>query len=392
MGRYISLPVETDPDVLVQDAYAKLQELVPGWEPNEGNLDTWLLQTGAWLASALGDIAKDVPEEIFRYFGEEILQVQPKVASYATFLATWTALDTNGYIIPAGTIVGVRAPTGDLMPFAVAAQATITAGATTATGVVMTATNPGADSSGLVTTGSAVTLIDALPWVSSVVGTTPTAGGADGETTDEYMDRLVDEFQLLSPRPILAQDYGPIVRHIEGIDRAYVLNLYKADTNTSGVEKAVTVAVTDENGNAVSSTLKGQAYDLLTSMREINMLIYVVDPQYQNIAIVYNVNSVPNVDIAALKTDIDAALTDAISPKNWGKVEVGTDILPYWRPDPKVRYLDVAQIILNVNGTDYINSLTLNGSAADVTLNPGSSVPIVLPRATPITGTVVLGT
>jgi hypothetical protein len=193
----------------------------------------------------------------------------------------------------------------------------------------------------------------------------------------------------MSPRPILPPDFSVLARRVGGVDRAYFLNLYKADTNTAGVEKAITIVVTDVNGEAVSAATMDEVDALLQSMREINMLIYVRAPQYQNVTIVYTVTALPGVDIAALKIDIDNALKEYISPKHWGEMQFGTEIAGYWRPVNIVRYLEVATVINNVPGVDFVESLTLNGGTADVTLAPGAGVPVVLPRVvTPITGTV----
>jgi hypothetical protein len=374
MGRYISLPLETDP----------LER-----EPHDGNLDAWLIQTSARLAAELRAFAKDVPEEIFRYFGQEVLQVYPKLSTFASFVSTWTAIDTNGYLLPAGTLVGVKRPDGELAAFQVAMDYSITPGLSSVADVTLIAVDSGAESSGLSTDVDQIKVIDALPWVESVVGDAPTSGGTDGETTDEYMDRLVDEIRLMSPRPILPVDFSVLARRIEGVDRAYFLNLYDADTNTAGVEKAITIVVTDPDGEAVSSDTMNEVDALLQSMREVNMLIYVRAPQYQNVMIAYEVTALPEVDTVSLKIDIDVALEEYVSPKRWGEMQFGTEGGGYWRPVNVVRYLEVATVINNVVGVDYIDALTIDAGTVDVTLDPGAGVPVVLPRVvTPIVGVV----
>lgn len=393
MARYISLPISVDPAEITQDAYDYLQSLIPGWIPADGNLDAWILQTVSRMAADLREFARDVPEEIFRYFGQEVLLIQPKLSSYATFSSTWTAVDNAGYLIPAGSTVGVRLPTGDLAAFTVIQDYTIPEGDTALPGVVAVADDAGAMANGLDTSGANVVLVDSLPWVSTIVGDGPTSGGSDGETTDDYMDRLVDEIRLMAPRPIVPQDFAVMAQRVAGIERGYPVNLYKADTNTSGVEKAITIVVTDENGEVVSSTAKVEALDLLQSQREVNMLIYIRDPQYQSIDVAYTVMAMPDVDPADLESAIDDALGDYISPKQWGEVIQGTERLGIFRPVNVVRYLEVASVINAVDGVDYIQSLQIalhSGSlgTSDVTLNPGSGVPVVLPRLGTVAGTV----
>jgi len=389
LGRYISLPIEVNPDDLLEEARSFIQASIPGWEPAEGNLDDIILRSVTNLAAAQREMIRDVPEEIFRYFIQEILLVQPKLATYASFDATWTAFDSAGYTIPAGTIVGVRMPDGEYAAFQTAQEYAIPNGSTTVSDVYMVAVDAGSHASGLSTAAENVEVQDAIPWVISVVGDGVTSGGDDGETIDEYMDRAIDEVRLMSPRPILASDFATVARRVGGVDRAYYLNLYNADTNTAGVEKAVTVVVTDENGETLSSGVMDEVDALLQSLREVNMLIFVRGPQYQEVDIAYTVTALPEVDTVELKATIDAALEEEISPKRWGELQFGTEVAMEWRPVNIVRYLEVATVINNVPGVDYISALTLDGGTVDVVLAPGVGVPVVLPRVTtPIVGVV----
>ena len=388
MARYISLPIEVNPNDLLDEARARLQALVPGWEPSDGNLDDILLRVVTALAATQREMIRDVPEEIFRYFIQEVLLVQPKLATYASFSATWTAIDDSGWIIPAGALVGVRRPDGELEPFRAAQEYSIPPGDTSIADVFMTAVDAGSQASGLATTADRIEVMDALAWVDTVVGDGITSGGEDGETTDEYMDRGVEEVRLMSPRPITDVDFAIVARRIGGVDRAYYLNLYKADTFEDDVDKAITIVVTDENGEALSAGVMNEVLALLQSLREINMLIYVRAPQYQDVAIAYEVTALPGVDVTELEATIDATIAEEISPKRWGELQFGTEEVGSWRPVNVVRYLEVATVINNVPGVDFIEVLTLDAGTTDVTLDPAGGIPVVLPRATPIVGIV----
>jgi hypothetical protein len=390
LGRYIQAAISVDQDALRAQTYARMQELVPGWEPSPTNLDTLLLNLASMLAGDLRVIASDVPEAVFRYFGEEILLVAPKASTASSFTGTVTAVDDLGYVLPAATVFGVRKPDGDYAAFETTDDVTIAAGDTTGAFTAV-AVEEGSESNALST--SDVIVQDAVPWIVSVVGDSPTSGGSDGETTDEYMDRLVDVIRIMAPRPIVPDDFGTLVQQIDGIGRGYPLNLYRADTNTTDVERAITVVVTDEDGEAVSSGLKAEALDLLERNREVNFLVYVADPQYQQIKVSYTVMAVEGFDTTILKTSIDEAINSYLSPKTWGAVLNGTEFLNIFRVVNIVRYFEVAQVIGSVPGVDYVETLQIAKESgtlgtADVDITPASGIPVVLPRLGTLTGTV----
>ena len=77
MARYITFPITTDPEDLIQDAFQYMRTVIPGWEPAEGNLDVWMLEAVASLASELRDVASAVPAAIFRYYGNSLIALPP---------------------------------------------------------------------------------------------------------------------------------------------------------------------------------------------------------------------------------------------------------------------------------------------------------------------------
>jgi hypothetical protein len=387
MTRYIVLPIPVDPLQITEGAYDNLATLVPGWEPADGNLDVWILQTIGNIAADLSEIARDVPDDIFRYFGSSILGITPKTSTFAYFEATWSALDTAGYLIPAGTTVAVKNDQGDLSAFQTVDDYSIPAGQTSLAPVLLTAVEPGSLANGL-STGT-VDLIDSMSWVDTIVGQYTTRGGVDGETDDEYFARMVDEIRLMSPRPILPDDFGVLAKRVDGIDRAYAVNLYKADTNTTPVERCVTVVVTDLNGEPPVTTAVTEADTLLENMSEVNQLVYVIPPEYQTVNCDVSCVCFSNYDPIAVQAAVLQALQDYISPKFWGlTVSGGTEISTYV-PINIVRLYEVSWAINQVPGVDYItaHSLLLNSAENDVNLASATN-PVVLPRPGTINVTV----
>lgn len=554
MARYITYPITTDPEDLIQDALDYMRAVIPGWEPAEGNLDVWMLEAVASLASELRDVASAVPAAIFRYFGNTLVALPPIDAAAATTTTTWTMVDAAGYTIDEGTVIGFRTAGDELIPFITLNSATVAPGDTvTGTGeITVAAINPGSDASGLGSASAAMELVDPLVFVDTIVMEASTTGGVDGETDEEYLDRLTTELRLLTPRPILPDDFAVLARRISGVDRSVAVDGYDVDHNlltvnqssletnttgwendtntsisrdsgsglngtasllltssasgdekartlsgtsgvpvtpataytamasfktsatrnvrvgirwydsggslistsdsgdfspTSGVwtgyyftavspynaafaavlvtikstaagaeahnvdnisfkegfstvwkiggspktgnERMITVVAIDESGQGVSSQLKSEIDAYLQSLREVNFIVHISDPNIASIDVDFEVVlydlAFEGADPATVVAEAVAAVQAYLNPATWGRVPDGDP--KEWINDPVVRYLEIAQIINNIRGVNYISALTLNltgdtPATNDITI--GGVAP--LPSAGTITG------
>src|SRR5579871_5537388 len=130
---YIDIPITVDQDTLAQDAYDYLQTVLPGWAPNPGNLEVWLIEAIARLVAVVGTVASAVPKSIFRWFGANLVNVPPVDAAPATTTTTWTVKDTAGYTIPDGTQVAIPDGGDNLIPFQTIGDVIIPPGSSTTT-------------------------------------------------------------------------------------------------------------------------------------------------------------------------------------------------------------------------------------------------------------------
>jgi uncharacterized phage protein gp47/JayE len=382
MAEYIEPPITTEPDDLAEDAFAYLEDAIPGWLPAPGNLETWLVEANAQLAGELMDVASAVPTSIFRYYGETVLGLPPNEAQSATGTTTWTARDAAGYTIEAGTLIGIAAAGDELLPFEVQSETVIAPGATTATGVIVVAVDPGTEANGLT---SAPEVIDPLDWVASLALAGATAGGVDEETDADYLDRLHELLGLLAPRPILPNDFAVLARTVAGVGRSTAIDLYNPGPPVAtNVPRCVTVVVAGDDGQPVGAGVKANVDTLLQSLREVNFLVYVIDPTYTAIAVTFTFTTYPAYSAATVEAAAEAAVANYLSPANFGRPPYGDDP-GVWIADTKVRYLEVAEVINRVEGVWYVASLTVNGGTADVAL----SGPGPLPTPGAINGTPV---
>lgn len=385
MTNYVELPIETDAGVLTQDAFDYLQTRIPGWLPSEGNLDVWLLEAMAQMTAEARDVASNVPVSIFKYFGQSLLGLAAINASPSQLLSTWTMRDTAGYTIPAGTLVGVRGTDGTIYPFFVQADTVVLTGAsaTSAGGVVLVASDPGVGLSGYTPPVDSLQLIDNLEYVSSVQGFGAVGGGVDAETDDAYLSRLSAELQLLTPRPILPNDFAVLATSVAGVARALAIDGYNPADLSSGNARMIALAVVDAAGNALSAPIKAQVDALLQGYREVTFVVNVIDPTKTSINVTATVKCVAGFDLTDVDTRVTAAVTDYLQPYNWGLPLVGDT--PLWVQQQTVRYLDVANIIKDVQGVWFIVSLTVNAGTADVGIS--GVAPLTQPGTINITAT-----
>lgn len=384
---YIPLQIDADPPELADEAFAYLEERVPGWEPSPGNLEAWLIEALAQLAGELRELTTLVPEAIFEYFGTTILGLPPHPAMFATGSTSWTARDEDGYTVDAGTLVAVEPPADpDNYTFEVTDSFTIPAGSLSATGIQIRALEEGAASSGI--TGP-VEVLDPLDFVDSVTLDGYTAGGVDAEPIEDYLARLSGLLVLLTPRPILPQDFATMALEVAGVARATAIDLYNLDTGQTDVPRCVTVIVVGPDGRPVSPTTREAVRVFLQARREVNFLVFVGDPDYETIDVEFTATSFPGWDASEVEARAVEAITEYLSPQAWGQPGAGAQGGPEtsWVNDNTVRFLEVSTVINNVAGINFITDLTLNGQHADVTMT-GTAV---LPEPGEITGTVTPG-
>lgn len=383
MAGYIEAPVVTDPDQLTARALDFLTANVPGFVPRDGHLEVWLIMALARMVAENRDVASRVPRSIFRYFGKTLLGLPAEDAVAATTPSTWTAIDNAGYTVLAGTVVAFQTTGDTLVPFAVVDDVVIPPGATTtaAGAVTLAATVPGTGGNGI--PAGPLLMVDALAWVVAVVSTATTAGGVDAETDDQYLDRLAEELQLMSPEPILPNDFAVLAKRVAGVYRATAIDGYDPVTATFGNERLVAVAPVGADGLPVSGGIKADVQTYLDALREVNFVVNVIDPTYTPVGVIFTGIKRQGADAATVQQAAIDAVTAYLDPANWAG---GNESPPVWRTNENVvRFLEVAATLNAVADLDYVTSLSVNGGQADIVL--GGVAPLPTPGA--IVGVVV---
>lgn len=366
---FVPYPATTDPDAIVTAALAQLRAAT-GAQLNEAHPIVALLEVLAYLNAETRIVIADVSKALYREHGRQAYGITPVDAAAATVESTWTATDSAGYTIPAGTVVAYPTAGDRAVGFAVVDETTISPGSTQATGVTLEALVPGEAANGLA--AGTLTLVDQLTWVSSVVTTGATAGGQDAETDDEYADRLFAAIRAQSTGGlVLAADFENAARGVAGVHRAIAIDGYEPAGPSTGNALTVTIAVVDEDGAAVSAAVKDAVEAEIESRRMVNFTAHVVDPDFTAVAVVFTAVAQDGYDLVQTEAAAEAAVLAHLDPGRWAG---GDEPVPAWRSEP-VRYLEVAAVINNVEGVDYVSTLTLNGGTSDVTLGGVAPLP-----------------
>jgi hypothetical protein len=380
---YIYPPIESDPGALYKGFQDFMQTWIPGWKPYSGELDDWLGRVFAGIQASLSELASDVSTQIYRYFGANIVNVQPDDATPSVGTITITVQDVNGpYTIPAFTQMSFPDASGQLQGFETTTDVTVPNGSTTATNVFVQAMTPGA--LGNACSGSGDLDSTGITFVTALTLSAPTANGTDAESDADYLNRLTSLFTTLTPTPITPVDFTVIAATQAGVSRAFTLPTFNpanwtttgathttkvvdgfastaniplgatitgagipANTYVTGITSGTAITISNAataTASGVTFTIGGQlnqggyvtswvmgATDVLTTpqMSAIqtviqaeclaNIVYSVEAPTKNTIAVTAAVVAWPGVDATATQTAVTAAVTSFLEPQNFGQ-------------------------------------------------------------------------
>lgn len=366
-----------DPDANAEEILDGLQDRLDGWVPTDGDpltaIGSEMGRETADLALTAGTMidlaAAGIGETVFGIAALQATAAQQHVE------LTLSAADTIG---PDFVVVGTTTG-GAEVSFSPTTTVAVPLGVTQ---LMMTAITPGEDGNG-VPLGPMVIATATATVVTAVAITTPSSGGSDAETLEQYLDRMTETLSTLRFGGVTATDMAALSRGVLGVHRAFGVDLHNPADPGTPYERTVTVFPVNELGQPVSAGVKANLDNFLQGLREVNFLVNVADPTYTAITVTYTVVAEPGVVPATLKTEINVALGKYLSPASWGSIPADPQA---WVSSPKVFFNDIIRVIGNVPGVARVSSLTLNGGGVDVPL--AGVAPLPAANAT-ITGDVV---
>jgi hypothetical protein len=346
---FINIAIESDPDVLRQSVYERIQEQFPEWNPAKAVLDKWIIDGCALIGADLGDVAGVVPEEILRQFGETIYKIPALLAEPAVGVITIKIQDGKGYpTIKAGTQMMFVKPDGNKVAFRTQVDVEVPVGMSEVKEVPIESIEPGTEQNQL---SDDPHLLDSVSYVTELIQTSAnTSGGKDAETPEEYLDRLTVELELLSTAPIVPKDYEKLARRV-GMYRAVAIDGWDPVAETEGNERMISVAMVDEEGEGATAKKKEEYEAEVESKREVNFVIHVIDPTYNEINVQVEAVALPGFDKDIVKEQIESALDNYLAARNSGN---SPGEPRSWRQNTVVRKNELIWLINTVQGVDYI--------------------------------------
>jgi uncharacterized phage protein gp47/JayE len=365
LSPYIDLTIQDkDAQDLFDLGKAYLAAQMPEWVPREGNTEVLLMEALAMqlaeLIFALNRVPENAVQSLLALYG---IERDPGAAPTAQL--QFTVVGTQGYNIPAGTVVAVVLP-GGLEPinFTTATDLDIAAGLNSAL-VTAVGDRFTSDANGLIineASDAELSLVDPIVFVERVAVFGPITGGRDPEDDNEYFSRAIQRFQrytqtLVTPATFLAFALEQI-----GVERAFVIDNYNPPSGTPGADGGhITIAVYGEGEN-VDTPTKDAMLVAMEDMAAVNLQIHIIDPTINTVDITVSVVADEGFIAADVQANVEAALNEFISTENWN-----------W--STTLRRNDIIRVVGNAEGVAYVNTLTV--PAADVTLT--GRAPLVTP-------------
>lgn len=373
---FVTVPIESDTQTLADNAIAQLRTTWPDWTPNDGDLEVIQIEALAPMAQNAAETASRVPAAIFRRYGTDLIGIPYTQGTPALTTTTWTLVSNPaGRTIPADTQIAI-----DGFAFAVELTQIVPAATLVVAGITMAATENGVAANDL--TGVSVSMISALDWVESITVDATTAGGADEENDVVYQDRLSRELQLQAKTLVTTRDFELMGLSVAGVGRLVAFN---------DGERNVLVVGTDLVGEPLSAPIKALLVDLYEAYRQVNTVVTVDDATYTTIGVTYTVKAYPGYDATDLEARIDVVLSDVLDPNEWGRPKgFGDPGTQGWFNETVVRKNKLIDLIGDVEGVDYVDTLTLTGSAGSADAGGNWLLPgtVSLTRVGTLTGTI----
>jgi hypothetical protein len=386
--------ITTDEQVLRAQVYEALRARVPGWEPHDGNLETWLTEDYTSIAAEIRALCQVVPNAIFTTYSEEVLGILPRLPTPALGHATFRAVDERGYTVAPGMEL-LLARTGDqLVAYEVVSGGMIEVGQREVADVDIRAIESGSAGNGL--SGEAEPA-EHLTWLESITVPSHTWGGDDGQDEEGFLDSLSQLLRVIAIRPILPADYALLALREVGVGRAIAMDGFRPSDRSWENARTITLLLTDAYGDPVDHELRVHVRRELERLREVNFLIYVEDADYSApISVSYEATAFAEQDPEMVRELCDAAIHEALDRSRF---RLGTtspaitagEVIPPPREGVEparqtIRINDLIGILDRVRGIDFVEWVTIDGQDADRVMEG----PTYLPTVGAVSGTVNL--
>jgi len=360
---YVDLRPFDQPDqVIVDTALAQAKLNLPGWTPNEGDIEVVMIESLALeMAEAIVAVNR-LPGAVVQAL-LLLAGVSPDYGAPPSATATVTFGDDLGHTVPAGTRVHLRLSDGSSVTFLVEPPG-LTVFPGDSTGVVSLIGDVFTARANGVGAGALLEMADPVPFVDGITLNSPVVDGRDPETDDAWRDRGVQHLSRLSDALVIPRQFQAAALERPEVAAALALDNYDPATGPDPGDNPghITVAVLGDGGAPLSIEAK-DAIRADLDTRTVGMLVvHVVDATVVTVDVATVVIPVPGSDFAVVTDNVEAALTAYLDPLGW---TFGSTV-----------YLnELISLIDRTQGVDRVVTVTIEGAAADYAITGVAALP-----------------
>lgn len=163
-----------------------------------------------------------------------------------------------------------------------------------------------------------------------------------------------------------------------GAGTATVATTQTGEVADEAAENAITVYVTDEDGEALSSVTRAAIKTMLDVYRATNLLIAVESPNYIPVQVTATIVVEDGYDTATVEAAAESVLDAYLSPATWGASADG-DTSGDWTNEGTVYFLELAEALGATTGVKRVATLTFGRDGGSL-----ATTDLVLPGAAPL--------
>lgn len=324
VATYLGLELlDVDAQTLLDTALANAAVSFPDWTPREGNTEVVLLEEFAAMVEddvyVLNQLPGALTEVLLRLFGLDRDQGAPPTAS-----VTFTLADTTGHTIPQGTVV--RLSLGeDVEPLDFTTDTDLVIAPASVTGTVAASAAEATLAANGQAAGTVLELLDAIPYVDTVVLADAVDGGRVAEDGAAFLDRAIPILSRLTSTLVRPADIEAYVEVAAPVTRVRVLDLYNPNDvgSTPGSSPGyVAVATATAGGGSLSTAAKAVLAADLKNRMHAGLIVNVIDTDVTTVDVTIRVLRYAASDDAATEAAVTAALTAYLDPDAWAWSDV----------------------------------------------------------------------
>lgn len=349
LSQYVSLVIyDADPSTLVAQAQANALAQLPGYTPVEGDTAMVVWEGMALMVAQLIYAVNRIPGATVQTLAQ-LFGITPNPGTLPTATATLNLNDTSGLTIPIGSQFSLALASG---PLVFQTTEGVVATPSSSTVVVPIQGQVATSLANGLPAGTSLTVLTPLFFVDTAVLATEVGNGANSESTQSWLSRMVTTVQGLSSTLVTAGQFQNFALN-NGAFRANAVDNY--DATVPGVaEGVISVAVIQQGGSFLSSEAMAVMAENMNAASVANLAVRVVEPAVTVVNVTASVQAVPGSVGSEVQAAVTAALQTYLSTDtwNWGAV---------------VRYNKLLNVIETVPGVDYVSALTVPSTDTNLT-------------------------